>query len=188
MFTASHCRGVRVDQVGGEGFRTCFSAFRETLTYLSLDTFITSFSAFVTLVDYFPNTRTLRLRLFELEPDKELVPALSRPLRGKVYVQYLDNNSSEFYDRFAKLDQEYEELTIDTSSLSAFAKTKCLGSALQISTASVKFLRLIDEFRSESPLLTLPVKTKLPLNHFTFKPKMDRQSTTFDNSESWNWC
>ena len=64
-----------------------FSAFRDTLTYPSLETFTASFSAFVTLVDYFPNITTLRLRSFELEPDGGPVPSLSRPLRGKLYVR-----------------------------------------------------------------------------------------------------
>ena len=140
---------IRVEHVSEEGFHTCFSAFRETLAYLSLETFITSFSAFVALVDYFPNIRTLQLRLFELEPDEGPVPTLSRSLRGKVHVEYAQDNSSEFYNRFAKLDQEYEELVINARTLSAPAKAKFLGSTLQISTTTVKFLRLTDEFRCE---------------------------------------
>ena len=140
---------IRVEHISGEGFRTCFSAFHETLTYLSLETFAASFSAFVALVGYFPNIRTLQLRLFELEPDEGQVPTLSQPLRGKVYVQCAQDNSLEFYNLFAKLDQEYEELAIDTSSLSTSAKTGFLASALQISTTTVKFLGLTDEFRCE---------------------------------------
>ena len=78
---------VCVEHISEDGFRACFSAFRDTLTYPSLETFTTSFSAFVTLVDYFPNITTLRLRSFELEPDGGPVPSLSRPLRGKLYVR-----------------------------------------------------------------------------------------------------
>ena len=150
---------IEVEHVGGEGFRTCFSAFREALTHLSLDIFITSFSAFVALVDYFPNIRILQLRLLNLERDNGPIPTLSRPLRGKLYVQCVQDYSLElsleFYNQFAKLEQEYEELTIDPYSLSSSAKTKFLDGALQISTATIKLLRLTDEFRGEWPSTTL---------------------------------
>ena len=53
---------IRIEHISEE-FHICFSAFRETLTYLSLDTFTTSFNAFVALVDYYPNITTLQLRL-----------------------------------------------------------------------------------------------------------------------------
>ena len=45
---------IRIEHIGEEEFHTCFSAFRETLTFLSLENFVASFSAFITLVDYFP--------------------------------------------------------------------------------------------------------------------------------------
>ena len=68
-----------VEYAGEDEFRTCFSAFRETLTYLSLETFATSFSTFVTVIDYFLNITTLQLCSFELEPDEGSVPSLSHP-------------------------------------------------------------------------------------------------------------
>ena len=46
---------IRIEDIGEAGFRTCFSAFCETLTDLTLQTFVTSLSAFVTLVNHFPN-------------------------------------------------------------------------------------------------------------------------------------
>ena len=73
-------------------FRTCFSAFRETLTGLAIGFFSTSFSAFVALVNYFPNITTLRLGSFSLRPDEEPVPLLSRPLRGKIYIRYTNQD------------------------------------------------------------------------------------------------
>lgn len=77
---------VRIEVIGGEGFHTCFSAFRETLIDLTLQTVVTSFSAFVTLVSYFPNISTLRLGLVKLVPDEEPVPSLPQPLQGEVRV------------------------------------------------------------------------------------------------------
>jgi len=76
----------RVENIGEEGFLSCFSTFRGALTYLALDTFATSFSAFVALVGYFPNIRTLRLRSLILGSDEGPVPALFRPFRGKVNI------------------------------------------------------------------------------------------------------
>ena len=144
---------IRVEHVRGERFSTCFSAYREILTRLSLDVFATSFSAFVALVGYFPNIGNLELHLLELERDVAPVPTLSQPLRGKLHVQCVQEffleYSVEFYDQFAKLEQEYEELTIDTYTLSVPIKAKLLGIALQTSTATIKLLRLSDEFRGE---------------------------------------
>ena len=55
---------ITIEHIGEGGFRTCFSAFRETLTSLLLMAFVTSFGTFVTLVDYFPNITTLRMGFF----------------------------------------------------------------------------------------------------------------------------
>ena len=138
---------IKVEHVGEEGFHTCFSAFRETLTFLFLEFFSTSFSAFVALVDYFPNITTLRLRSFDLEPDEEPVPTLSRPFRGKLYIQTTKPDPFElkFFGRLAKLNPEYEELAIDAGSLSPDRRTRFVKSVLQISTSSVKYLKLAIE-------------------------------------------
>ena len=50
---------TRVEHTPNDLFLTCFSAFRGTLTHLSLDAFATPFSAFLTLVGYFSNIRSL---------------------------------------------------------------------------------------------------------------------------------
>ena len=123
----------------GEELRTCFSAFRETLIYLSLAAFATSFSGFVTLTDYFPNIATLELRPFAVKPDEGPVPSLSRPFRGKLQVYSIPALCFEFFDRFAKLDLEYEELVIGSCSI---VWVGILKSILQISTKTVKYLRL----------------------------------------------
>ena len=137
---------IRIEQIGEEGFRTCFSAFRETLRYLSLDSIATSFGAFVTLVDYFPNIAYLQLRLFELEPGENPVPSLSRPLRGIVHVHYDQLRCVDFIKRFAKLDLEYEELVIELVFLPM--RGKFLEGALQISASTVNVLKLFSEYKS----------------------------------------
>ena len=138
---------IGVEHIGEGGFHTCFSAFRETLTFLFLEFFSTSFSAFVSLVDYFPNLTALRLRSFDVEPDEKPVPTLSRPLRGKLYIQTTQGDPSElkFFGRLAKLDTEYEELVIDAGSLFPSRRKKFVESILQISTRSAKYLKLAIE-------------------------------------------
>ena len=137
---------IRVEHINADQFRTCFSAFRETLTYLSLENFATSFSAFVTLVDYFPNIATLQIDWFEVESDERPVPSLSRPLRGKLDLRGVHEDCLEFFDRFSKLDLGYEELAISNSYMIAEEIWECI---LRISTSSVKFLRLTDEHERE---------------------------------------
>ena len=128
-------------------FRICFSAFRDSLTYLSLEIFSTSFSAFVALVDYFPNITSLQLRSLELEPEEGSVSSLSRPLRGKIRVQEVGTEDLEFFNRFAELDLEYEEMVIGSTRLSM--EEQFLESALRISASTLKFLRLTAELPCE---------------------------------------
>jgi len=130
---------TRVEHIPQYQFHTCFSAFRGTLTYLSLEVFATSFSAFVTLVDYFPNIRSLQLRVFMLGPDERPVPSLSRPLRGKLRIHFIQTGPLEFFNHFAKLDLEYEELVIDSF---VYVDPSFLESALKVSTDTVKSLRI----------------------------------------------
>ena len=127
-------------------FPTCFSAFRETLTYLSLTDFATSFGAFVTLVGCFPNMTTLRVDSLKLEPDEGPVPQLSQPLRGEIRVHEFPGDL-EFFSRLSGLDLEYEKLVIVSTHYHMV--TIFLESALQISPNSVKFLRLTAELRCE---------------------------------------
>jgi len=141
---------IRVEHIGANQFRVCFSAFRETLTCLSLRRIAASFGTFVALVDYFPNITTLRVHSFVPEPEEGPVPTLSRPYRGKVLVRGFRGDRLEFFDRFTKLDLECEELEIGPCAHSL----RFLESALQISPATVKFLGLITEIGCEQRLPT----------------------------------
>ena len=145
---------IRIEYIGREELHTCFSAFHETLTYLSLDNVATSFSAFVTLVDYFPNLTTLRLRFLNVERNEGPVPYLSRPLRGKLELgfDYREAKSPTFVNQFAKLELEYEELVIEYSGSSSRG-TETLKRALRISTNTVKFLRVTAEIGREQPFI-----------------------------------
>ena len=167
---------IRAEHISEE-FPACFSAFRGTLTSLSFTDFPTSFSAFVTLVDYFPNITSLRVSGLKLEPDEGPVPPLSQPLRGEIHVHDFPNNA-EFLDRLAKLNPKYETLGI-TSSLHP-VRTDSLESALRMSPSTIKFLRLTVHIRGEW------LWPSSSLNPLTFVPEILQRSTTSDNSESWS--
>ena len=167
-------RNTRVEHISGNQFRTCFSAFRESLTDLSLESITTSLGAFVTLVDYFPSITSLQLRSFVLEPDEGPVPPLSRPLRGVVHVHCHQDDCLEFFDQFSKLDLQYEELVIARArGLFSYERRRFLRSALQISASTVKFLRLATEMECEHPRLTLIYTASSP-QPLTFKPELHR--------------
>ena len=136
-----------VKYVSEDNFRTCFSAFRETLTHLSLENFPTSFNTFVALVDYFPNITSLQLCSLQLEPDEGSVPSLSRPLRGKICLREVEAGHLEVFNRFAKLDLEYEEMVIDSFYFTV--GETFLESALQVSASTLKYLRLTADLPRE---------------------------------------
>jgi len=152
---------VMIEHIGKEDFDTCFSAFRGTLTNLNLELFTTSFSAFVTLIDYFPNISTLQLGSLVLKPDKGPVPPLSRPLRGKLRIYCAAENYLAFFDQLARLDQRYEELVIDPGDPIAVG-TRFLENVLQFSTGTIRYFRLFGELEREYSLHILS-----PLHNLT---------------------
>lgn len=162
--------GIQVGHISQAQLHACFSVFREALTYLFLDTFTTSFSAFVTLVGYFPHITTLRIGQFVLKLDEGPIPLLPRPFRGKLHVNQVQADYLEFFDRFAQLNPEYEELVISAPKL---PETEFVESALQISASTVQFLRLTTQLRGEYSLPTVLIGiTSLP-NHPTFKAVLE---------------
>jgi len=68
----------------------------------------------------------------------------------------------------------------------SFLDPSFLERGLQISTNTVKALRIINELPSELPSPTLLIKPATLPNHLMFKPWPTRRSATFGNSESWN--
>ena len=142
-------RLVIVERIREDGLHTYFSAFRETLTHLSLPGFPAApFSAFVALVGYFPNVTTLQLEpAFTPRLDEGSVPSFSRPPRGKLIVYRVRVDNLEFYNRFASLDLEYEELIV--ASRYIFMGKTFVESVLRISPSTIKFLKLARGLRRE---------------------------------------
>jgi hypothetical protein len=160
---------IGIVPIGEEAFHTCFSAFRESLTELSLEHFDTSFSTFVTLVGYFPNISTLQLELSALDPYEGPVPPLSQPLRGEIYIRYTNPNWQEFLSQFSKLNSEYDRIVVDFSLLVVGAEA--LESALQLDTSGLKCLRLEARLRRECSCCTL-LSTHFP----TYTPHPSQNS------------
>ena len=143
---------IEIEHISEAGFRTCFSTFRETLTDLTLQNFDTPFSAFVTLVGYFPNITTLQLCAPVVGPDEGTVPPLSRPLRGKICLRNIYPSCMELFSRLAKLDLEYEELVLESC---PWVSVRLLETILQLGASTVKYLRLITNFQREYPYDTM---------------------------------
>ena len=156
-----HC--TQIERIGEEGFHTCFSAFHETLRSLSLDASAAAFSSFVTLVGYFPNITTFQLACFELEPDHGPVPSLPWPLRGKLDVRHVREDSLDFFNRFTELNLKYEELVIDSSNLHNTAEAKFIERALRMSTRTIKIFRPTPGPECDSPSPMHPTKTTASL-------------------------
>ena len=138
-----------LQRIRTEEIPACFSAFRETLTDLSLCDFTTSFSAFVTFVDYFPNVTTLRLGPSRLVPDERPVPPLSRPLRGKVWVRAVRFGCCNLLNRLADLDLEYDELFAEACGEGRGGREIIMETILRISPGTVKYLRLSSPSKGE---------------------------------------
>jgi len=90
-----------------------FSAFRHTLSSLTLHTLILTWSTFVAVADYFPHVRDLEVSRPIWGIDYEQAPPLSRPLRGRLSIDMSSSFALQiFTDRFSGLEVEYDELLI----------------------------------------------------------------------------
>lgn len=74
-----------------------FSAFRYTLSRLTLSSCDVTVGALVALINYFPNLNRLNLR-HSRKIDDKLIPPLSRPLLGQLYI-------AQTYEDLGLLDQ-----------------------------------------------------------------------------------
>ncbi|KAF9648089.1 hypothetical protein BDM02DRAFT_3269711 [Thelephora ganbajun] len=89
-----------------------FSAFRHTLSSLSLSQVSITWSAFIVLVGYFPNLRDLHIFKIWFRKDDWPVPCLPHALRGRLLVSF--GTAMRFpFDRLVGLKLEYEEVEVD---------------------------------------------------------------------------
>ena len=86
------------------------------------------------------------------------------------YLREVRASRFEFFSRFTKLDLEYGELVIDASFI--FNGRGFVESAFQISTSTVKLLRLTAELNREYSLPVPPAKPAPSHGPITFKPAL----------------
>jgi len=125
-----------------------FSAFRLTLSSLSLRNCHLSTYVLITLVNYFPNLVDLELRIPIYVGDYHRVPPLSRPLHGRLSVQTCGINLPLF-DELSDLPPELDELFLG----GGFQGVIQYDHMVATYAGSVKCLRLLCGFNSK-PLYT----------------------------------
>ena len=98
----------------------------QSLSSLALSVVSLQWRSFIAIIDYFPNLRNLELQCLSFKDENRNLPPLSRPLRGTLSF-YLseEKNLAAFFDWFARLEVEYEELVVDLGEVSA-AYSQCV--------------------------------------------------------------
>ena len=90
-----------------------FSVFRYTLSSLTFHNLIIAWPTFVSILDYFPNVRDLKITDPSWTYDRQQAPPLSRPLRGSLSVKLYEYGAlPTFAECFPGLEVEYDELLI----------------------------------------------------------------------------
>ena len=116
-----------------------FSAFRHSLSRLSLSSCDFSVSTLVSLINYFPNLNILDLIRPRSPMDGKLTRPLSRPLLGQLQVSELDEEKSSIFDQLSELGLAFDEIVFDGPSP---VSLQTLGHIINTVGARVKCLRL----------------------------------------------
>lgn len=120
-----------------------FSTFRHSLSQLSLSYCDITISAFVTLINYFPNLSRVDLHRLLHVVDGKPAPPLSRRLLGQLHISgvYVGDFGSGFLDRLSELGLTFDEIVF-TEPRSVCART--VERVVDAVGVSVKRLRLLD--------------------------------------------
>ena len=121
-----------------------YSAFRHTLSYLSLQRCIATVNGLVTLINYFPNLAHLNLSELFHWGDSQLIPPPSRPFKKLTVTEFYTNHSLGLLDQFMGMDPQCEEVTV------SIYRSSCPSLAQHVIDgveASVKCLYLESDLR-----------------------------------------
>jgi hypothetical protein len=122
-----------------------FSAFQHTLSEICLwDCSITR-SAFVALINYFPNLTCLHLRSLDSRQDDEPIGPLSRPMFKKLHATPWTMATMDLPDELSKLGLRFEEVVISSAVPSANWLDFVKG-VIDAFGASAKHLRILGPF------------------------------------------
>jgi len=93
-----------------------FSAFRHTLTRLSLDRCVVTSSAFTTVINYFPGLNNLDLGRLFYQEDAKPAPPLTHLVIGKLCNTKFSEGGMCFFNRLSKLGLVFDEIIRRVSS------------------------------------------------------------------------
>lgn len=87
-----------------------FSAFRHTLSRLSLVNCIVTINALVTLINYFPNLNYLEFNNLFCEADSKPASPLLRPLLGQLRISHFYGGNYGLLDQLSELGLVFDEI------------------------------------------------------------------------------
>ena len=120
-----------------------FSTFQHTLSSLSLRSCHMSSGTLVTIVNYFPSLADLQLRAPVRAVDLEPIPALTRPLRGRLCFQGIGSRQLQILHPLSDLPPELDELVV----AARFSTSGAYDHLVTTYAGNVKRLRLLRGFR-----------------------------------------
>ena len=123
-----------------------FSAFRLTLSSLSIWRCYVSTGAFIILVNYFPNLVDLQLRSPLPVEDYKPVPPLLRPLRGRLSAEGFNDHTLLLLNHLSNLPPELDELATGGTGQGTIGYDHMVAAYV----GSVKRLRLLHGFYRRS--------------------------------------
>ena len=123
-----------------------FSAFRQSLSRLSLKCCTVTISALVALINCFPSLDCLDLHYITHEADGEPASRLCRPLIRKLHISSFHDRGLDILNRLSELGLVFEELVIGGWSSQADSHT--LSRIVDSLDINVKRLRLLETYRA----------------------------------------
>ncbi|KAF9647249.1 hypothetical protein BDM02DRAFT_2735437 [Thelephora ganbajun] len=125
-----------------------FSAFRHTLSRLSLDYCNVTISALITLINHFPSLDWLDLNRPSYEVDGEPVSPVSRPLIRKLHISDVRGSGFDLLDELSGLGPVFDEIVVG-GWLQGYSHV--LGLILGAVGVKAKRLRLLRDIRTYRP-------------------------------------
>ena len=118
-----------------------FSAFRHSLSHLSLQHCTVTIRALVALINFFPGLDRLDLCSITHEADGKPASPLCRPLIRKFHISSFDNPDLEILDQLSELGLVFEELIVGgwSSKIGLYTLSRIVNSL----GANVKCFRLL---------------------------------------------
>ncbi|KAF9645701.1 hypothetical protein BDM02DRAFT_471983 [Thelephora ganbajun] len=119
-----------------------YSAFLPTLTSLSIHRASVTSSALIALINYFPGLINLDLCSIGHKPDLLPVPRLSRPLRGRLFIDHCSHIDRALFEELTIPPPQLDKLSLRSVIIPTF-----YDYIIGTRGGSVKHLQLLGEIR-----------------------------------------